>query len=181
MNKIRAFLVGLFILIAYGVLANLFTDSKTIICLADVISGTAVIGIAVLIYPLFKLAEQKLSLIYLGLKVLEGSSMILGGVFFLSSSLAPLRGFIYENVHLYIFIVSAGLFYYLLQKAKLIPRFIAIWGLVAIFFLAIKSLLSSLGLNFLLLDLSLLLIITNEVFLAGWLMIRGFNKTVLTC
>lgn len=44
-NKTRSIFVGVFILVAYGVLASELTDSKAIIMVADVISGLAVMGI----------------------------------------------------------------------------------------------------------------------------------------
>jgi hypothetical protein len=52
--KNRAILVGLFILVAYGVLTSAITQSQIIVMFADAISAITVILIAVLTYPLFK-------------------------------------------------------------------------------------------------------------------------------
>jgi hypothetical protein len=180
MNKIseknRAILVGIFILVAYGVLASSLTQSKIIVMLADIISGLAVIGIAVLMFPLFKQLNKPISLAYLILKYAEGILMIMAGLLFLSSS--SMRDFVYNNIHIYVFIIGAFIFYYLLYKTELVPRFISIWGAAGIFVLMVSTLLNLANIHYLIIDYLLALIITNEVFLAIWLMIKGFDKSV---
>lgn len=172
-DKLRAVLVGIFILVAYGVLAGFLTKSKMIVMFADVISGLAVIGIAVLMYPLFK-RYKLISRSYLVLKYAEGVSMIIAGVLLLTS--ATLRDVIYKNFHIYVFIISGFMFYYLLYKSSVVPRFISIWGVIAMFALTVSTILGLIGIHYVLIDYLLALIITNEVFLALWLMIKGFDK-----
>jgi hypothetical protein len=178
-NKTRAVLAGILILVAYGVLASEFTQSKIIVMLADTISGLAVIGIAVLMFPLFKQFDKPLSLGYLILKYAEGILMIIAGLLFLGTSLQYMRDMVYEGFHIYVFIISAFMFYYLLYKSELIPRFISIWGASGIFALLVSTLLKLADIHYLMIDYLLALIITNEVFLAIWLVIRGFNKSVI--
>jgi hypothetical protein len=178
-NNNRAILVGVFILVAYGVLVSSITESKIVVMFADVISGLAVIGIAVLIYPLFKETDKLLSKGYLILKYAEGIAMIIGGILFLSSSLQYTRGIIYEGFHVYIFIISAFMFYYLLYKSELVPKFISIWGALGIFALSISTILQLVNIVYPMLDYLLVLIITNEVFLAIWLIMKGFNESVI--
>lgn len=176
-DRIRAILTGTFLLIAYGVLASSITQQKLVVLLADVISGIAVIGIAVLMYPLFKLVKRKVSKVYLVLKYTEGILMITGGFIFLGSSTQYLRSTIYEDIHVYVFIISAFLFYYLLYETKLVPRFVSVWGTLGIFALLVSTFLSLLQIEYPALDYLLVLIITNEMFLAIWLMAKGFDKT----
>lgn len=178
-NKTRAILVGIFILVAYGVLASSLTQSKMIVMLADVISGLAVIGTAVLMFPLFKQLNKSFSLGYLILKYAEGILMIIAGLLFLSTPLQYMRDLIYNGFHVYIFIIGSFLFYYLLYKSKLVPRFISIWGALGIFALAISTLLNLANIHFALIDYLLVLIITNEVFLAIWLIVKGFNLSAI--
>jgi hypothetical protein len=173
-DKTRSILVGIFILVAYGVLVSSITQSKIIVMIADVISGFAVIGIAVLMYPIFKSYKYQ-SFSYLLLKYVEGILMIIGGLLFLSTSLQHFRGFIYNNIHIYFFIVSAFFFYYLLYKTRVVPRFISIWGATGIFALLVSTLLKLVGITYPVIDYLLILIITNEIFLAGWLMIKGIK------
>jgi hypothetical protein len=178
-NKSRAMLVGIFILVAYGVLASAMTQSKIIVMLADVISGLAVIGIAVLMFPLFKNLDKSLSRGYLILKYAEAILMILGGLLFFIDSTQYLRDIIYESFHIYVFIVSGFMFYLLLFKSKLVPRFISIWGAAGLFAILVSTLLNLVNIQYAFLDYFLVLIITNEVFLAIWLMVKGFNKSII--
>jgi hypothetical protein len=175
-NKTRAIFVGILILVAYGVLVSSLTQSKIIVMLADTISGLAVIGIAVLMFPLFKQLNKSFSLGYLILKYAEGILMIIAGLLFLSTSLQYMRDIIYNGFHVYVFIIGGFMFYYLLYKSKLIPRFISIWGALGTFALAISTLLNLVNIHYLIIDYLLVLIITNEIFLAIWLMIKGFKN-----
>ena len=93
--KTRTRLAGAFILIAYGVIISAFTENKIVVMLADVISGLAVIGIAVLMYPLFKDTNEQFTKWYLGLKFVEGASMIIAGLLFLSTPFQYTHDLIY--------------------------------------------------------------------------------------
>lgn len=172
-DRKRAVYVGILILLAYGVLVSSFTQLKLPVLLADVVSGLSVIGISVLIYPLVEVFNKRVSQAYLTLKYIEGLLMIVGGFVFLAS--ADIRGIIYDNIHIYVFIISALIFYYLLYLGKLVPRFISIWGLLGIAALGLSTGLKLFGLSFPVIDYFLVLIITNEVFLAVWLIFRGFD------
>jgi hypothetical protein len=178
-NKTRAILVGILILVAYGVLLSSLTQSKIIVMLADVISGLAVIGIAVLMFPLFKQKNKSLSLWYLILKYAEGILMVIAGLVFLNTSLQYIRDIIYNGFHVYVFIIGGFMFYYLLYKIEFVPRFISIWGALGIFALFVSTLLSLINIHYLVIDYLLALIITNEVFLAIWLMVKGFKPPVI--
>jgi hypothetical protein len=59
------------------------------------------------------------------------------------------------------------------------PRFISVWGLVACCALLIVNATKLLGVSYPALDALMLLIMTNEVFLAIWLMVKGFNPSVI--
>jgi hypothetical protein len=179
-NKTRAILVGIFILVAYGVLVSSLTQVKIIVMLADVISGLAVIGIAVLMFPLFKHLNKSVSRGYLILKYAEGILMIIAGILFLITSLQYMRDIIYNGFHVYVFIISGFMFYYLLYKSKIIPKFISVWGALGILILLVSTLLKLANMNYSMIDYLLVLIITNEVFLAIWLMIKGFNPTAMS-
>ena len=176
-TRSKAVYVGVMILLAYGVLISSMTQAKVPVLLADVISGLSVIGIAVLMYPLFKVFNKAISQVYLVLRYLEGILMVIGGFVFLVSP--NIRGMIYDNVHIYVFILGAFVFYYLLYLGKLVPRFISIWGLIGTATLALSTGLKLFGQSFQMLDYLLVLIITNEIFLAIWLMVKGFNKVNL--
>ncbi len=105
--------------------------------------------------------------------------MIAAGMFFLSDSFQGWRGWIYNYPLTYEFIISAFLFYVLLFKTKLVPRFISVWGLVACCTLLIANFAGSLGISSPVLYVLMIPIFANEVFLAIWLMIKGFNKSAI--
>ena len=147
--------------------------------LFEVISGIAVIGIAVLMFPLFKRYNEKLSILYIVFRSIEGGLMIIAGFLFLSNStsLLGIRDGIYVG-HGYIFAVAALMFYHLLYTSKLIPRFISVWGFIAAILLIFVNLLEVMGI----IPASIFLylpIITNEVFLAMWLIFKGFNPSAI--
>lgn len=177
-NKKKAVTVGILILVAYAVLASTMTTSKMVVVPAEIISGLAVIGIAWIMRPLFMASGKNLTMSYFVLKLIEGGLMVLVGLFFLfpDSALFELRDLAYL-VHTYTFIVSAFVFYALLYKSKLIPQFISVWGLVSVVLLLAVNVLTETGLT---IPIAVLIvgyvpIMLNEVFLAIWLMVKGFT------
>lgn len=174
-NKTRAILVGILILVAYGVLVGSLTQSKIIVMLADVISGLAVIGIAVLMFPLFKKLNKPISQGYLILNYAEGILMIIAGLLFLNTALQYMRDMIYGGLQLYAFIIGGFFFYYLLYKSEFVPKFISVWGALGIFTLLVSTLLKLASIQYPVIEYFLALIIINELFLAIWLFVKGFN------
>ena len=173
--KARSVLVGVFILIAYGVLVSTLTESRVAVMVADVFSGIAVISIAVLMFPLFREIKGTMPLFYLLLKFVEGLLMVAGGILYLNTQSQHFRELIYEGIHLYAFIVSGFLFYILLDHLRLVPRFICFWGMAGIGTLTVSTVLKLVGLPTVIIDYFLVLIITNEIFLAVWLFVKGLN------
>ena len=88
-----------------------------------------------------------------------------------------IRDAIYAG-HAYIFAVAALLFYYLLYQSNLIPRWISVWGVIAAILLILVNLLEVMGI----VSASMILylpIILNEVVLAIWLIVKGFNPSAI--
>ncbi len=179
-NRIKAIIVGALIIFAYAVLASTVVDSKLIVTIAEVLSGLAVIGIAVIMYPLFKPYSKSVSIGYFIGRSIEGGLMVIAGVLFITSSTLKLYDQIYL-VHTYIFIVSALLFYYLLFKSKLVPRFLSIWGFIAAILLLIPTLIGATGnaVPMIANIIGLTPIILNEFTLAIWLIVKGFNTQAI--
>ncbi|WP_105615455.1 DUF4386 domain-containing protein [Vallitalea okinawensis] len=175
-------IVGVLILIAYCVLASTLIESKILVMLFEVISGIAVIGISVLMFPIFKPYNNRVTVSYLLLKIIEGSLMIIAGILFLASNdvLFGMRDSVYTS-HTYIFIISAYMFYYLLYKSKIIPRWISVWGVIAVILLLIVNLMELTNniIPMLILGIGYSQIMLNEVFLAIWLMVKGFNPAAI--
>ncbi len=106
--------------------------------------------------------------------------MIIAGILLLSSSslLLGIRDFIQVS-HAYFFILASLFFYYLLYQSKLIPRFISVWGVIALVSLLIGNLLEITGNTHPMIMLFFPLIMLNEIFLAIWLMVKGFNPSAI--
>jgi hypothetical protein len=181
MNTSRktAIAVGVLILLAYSTLGSAILESKIIGMFLEAISGLAVISIAVLMFPLFKPYNEKVSLLYIVLRSIEGGLMIITGVLLLSDSTLLLE--IYDGIwlgHGYIFAVAALVFYYLLYQSKLVPRWISVWGVIA----AILLILVNLGEVTGIIPASMILylpVILNEIVLAIWLIVKGFNPSAI--
>lgn len=178
-TKKTSIMVGILILVAYSMLVGGTGDAHWLTLLVDVVSGLAVIGIAVLLFPYFKISNKLLSWGYLGLKIIEGGLMIVAGILYMNASTRDSHAWIYNYPQTYVFIFSAYLFYVLLLKTKLVPRYISIWGIVACFTLLIANVTKSLGISSPALDALMVPIFANEIFLAIWLMAKGFNKTAI--
>jgi len=176
-----AIIVGALILIAYDVLISGTLELKIIVMLLELISGVAVIAIAVIMFPILKPYNERLTVGYVVFKFIEGFLMIIAGIIFLShsTSLLEVRDWIYVS-HAYIFILGALIFYYLLYQSKLIPRFISVWGVIALILLLVGNLLEIMGLSPAMLIFLYLPIMLNEVFLAIWLIVKGFNEDAIT-
>jgi len=178
-HRRNAIIVGVLILVAYSLVGSDNPDAKILGMFLEVISGVAVIGISVIMFPLFKPYNEKASWGYLVIRIIEGGLMIIAGILFLShsTSLLEIRDGIYVG-HGYIFAVAALIFYYLLYQSKLIPRWISVWGVIAAILLILVILLEVTGIISELMILRLPMIL-NEIVLAIWLMVKGFNPSAI--
>jgi hypothetical protein len=70
--------------------------------------------------------------------------------------------------------LGALMFYTMLYRSKLIPRFISIWGLLGAAIVLVNALLEMFGMPPGNLGVVMLL---NELFLGVWLIVKGFNSS----
>lgn len=104
-NKQRASYVGLLILVAYSMLTYTITNNEILGVITDIISGLAVIGIPLLMFPIFNTTRNKtLNYAYLTSKFFEGILMIIGGCFILIPALERYRVIIYKDIHISFYI-----------------------------------------------------------------------------
>ena len=139
-------------------------------------SGLAVVGIGLLTYPVLKHVNPRLAKWYPVLRITECSVSALCGVYLLTQSQ------VVPNHLLWVYVptgLGGILFTYLLFVSRLVPRAIALLGLVGYVSLTIGVPLDLLGL----LDMSkgagLLLLVPGGlfelVFLPIWLITKGFS------
>lgn len=167
--------------------------------LFELINGAAIVGIAVMLFPILKKFNESIALWYIGLRVIEATVLLVGLISPLLliafsqeyikagapavSSFQTLGTFAIEwrssSGQLVPIFVSLGgmMFSYLLYQSKLVPRAISIWGLIGYALLLTLGLLEIFGYSALvILGLPVGLF---EIFLAIWLMVKGFNSSAV--
>jgi hypothetical protein len=110
--------------------------------LLEAISAIAVAAIGVLMWPIFRRYSARLGGGYAVLRIGEALMIIAAGIYMLTTK----NDFAHYDAFIYVFTASAGLlFSYLLYVSGLIPRFLAVLGLIAYISLAIGIPVSLLG------------------------------------
>ena len=174
-------------------------DTKVVVgVLLELLNGAAVLGIAAALYPVLNRWGAGMAMAYVGIRIVEAVSQVLVSMPVLSMltlskeyigsgegdrALFELQEFFLHaqrsagnTMILVFFALGAVLFYALLYRSKLVPRWLSVWGLVGVVMVVLMNVLG--------MDLTVgwffaMPIILNELFLAGWLLIRGFDKKAL--
>ena len=161
------------------------------------ILAVALVGIAIVMYPILKKQNEALALGYVVARIVEGVLFIVAilailTLFSLSQDfvkagspdasyfqtlgdlLLAVRYFAYNALWPITLGLGGLMFYYLLYKSKLIPRWLSVWGFIGapLFPVAWLSLFGSTISGFFLLPL-----VVNEMVLAAWLIVKGFNSS----
>lgn len=95
----------------------------------------------------------------------------------LGNSFIAVRGHLISQILGIFFSLGALLFYYLLYQSRLVPRFISVWGLIAVVLVFTWNFLELLGLSITAGIVFGLPIILNEIFLGIWLIVKGFDSS----
>lgn len=165
--------------------------------LFDLVCGASVFGIAVLLFPILKQHSERTALWYVGLRLGELFAWVAAGTVLLillatgqqfvqagmpeSSHYEVLGKALRSGRHstvdlgLIVYCLSATPFYYLLFKSRLIPRFLSVWGLLAVLLLFTEVMLIVFTKTFrmwMMMPMGL-----NELFLGIWLIVKGFNSS----
>ena len=171
--------------------------------LLELINGIAVIGIAVMMFPLLKKYNESLALGYVAFRIIEAVIIIAAVIspltlialsqeyltagapeaaYFQASgtSFLAVRALLVGQMIGIFFSLAALLFFYLLYQSKLVPRFISVWGLISVALVFTWNLLELFSISIsagMILALSMIL---NEIFLAIWLIVKGFNSSAIS-
>ena len=166
--------------------------------LLELANAVAYMGIAVLMFPIFRQRSESLALWYVAFRAIEFVMQTLSGLSPLSlltlseeyvgagaaaaSSLAASgtlllaqRAWAFQMVSLTL-VLGALVFYTLLYRMKLIPRFISIWGLLGVVVVLVNALMEWFG--FAPGNLGFIMLL-NELFLGVWLIVKGFNPSAV--
>lgn len=175
-------------------------SALTVGALLAFVDGLAVVGIAVLMFPLLKRSSETLALGYVGLRVTEFAAILLflAGPLFLAAlahrlaagpidaSTAQHLGPVLQAEHdmalllIYLFNgVAGGIFAYLLYRSQLVPRWIAGLGIVGYPVLLLGAVLDMFGLTDVKQGAGLLAVVPGglfELILPIWLLAKGFRS-----
>ncbi|TFE22718.1 DUF4386 domain-containing protein [Cohnella luojiensis] len=182
-------------------LNNLYPNRMKVIAgmFFELINSAAVVGIAMLMFPILKQHDEGIALGYFGSRIIESALLIVslisplllltlskeyisagdtGGLYFQTMGTLAIKGqeIAFEMAML---VLSLGslLFNYLLYKSKLIPRFISIIGLIGYAALLASSCLAINGI-----DIGMILYLPGalfEIIFPIWLIVKGFNLTTV--
>jgi hypothetical protein len=171
--------------------------------LFEFVNAAAIVGIAALLFPILKHHGEGLAIGYVGFRVLEAvvailvslsplplielsQEYILAGAsdasYFQTVGAVLLAERSWASQMLVVFFSLAALvLYYLLFRSKLVPRFIPIWGFIAVVSVVLANVLPvpDMAEGFHPAQLLALPIILNELFLAIWLIVKGFRPAAL--
>ncbi|GAA1237184.1 uncharacterized protein DUF4386 [Oryzihumus leptocrescens] len=163
--------------------------------LLELVLALSVLGIGALLFPVLRRRDEGLALAYAGVRTLEAvflmAASVAALVFLASGPGAPAAGgagrapalvlALREWTYLIgsMVLLGAGglILYSLLFRAALVPTWLSLWGLVAAVLILLRGVLEVYGL-----DLSVVWqaalaapIAVNEMVLAVWLIVRGFD------
>lgn len=181
------------------------SENSTMVTMAmlfDLICGASVFAIAVLLFPILKQYSERVALWYVGQRLTELVGFMVSGLFLMtllkigqettgvpgaeSSHLEPIATYLrnargnIQDISLLIYCLGAWPFYSLLYYSRLIPRIISVWGFVGVTLLFIEILSNTFGGSIggiMIMGMPLGL---NEIFLGIWLIVKGFNPSVVS-
>ncbi len=181
-------------------------ETKTVLgILIDAINAVVVVVVPVLLYPIFKKHSEALALGYIASRIMESVLLFMGHISLLSlvtisreygQAAAADAGYFQAvgrsllAVGDWAFLLGPGIAFSLtalilntiLYQARLVPRFISIWGFIGAIMLFTADMLGIFGLSTTstLFTLLILPIGLQEMVFAGWLIVKGFNPAVMT-
>jgi hypothetical protein len=169
--------------------------------LLELVNCIAVVGIAAYMYPIIKEMSGASAMGYAGFRFIEAailasaalSPLLLIAVsdeflpagagaaeafLALGTVISAARASLTGLLTAIFFSCGALILYTFLYQTRLVPRFISIWGFIAVPLMLIWNLLEAFGISISFGLVFGLLIILNEIFLGFWLIIKGFNSPV---
>ncbi|WP_219836908.1 DUF4386 domain-containing protein [Paenibacillus sp. R14(2021)] len=179
------------------VLAGLYPDRTNVMAglFLELINALAVVGIAMLLYPILKKYNDAFALGYFGSRIIESALLILSligplvliglsksyiGAGASSGTYFQTIGNLVVEAHFKCFemamiVLSLGslLFCYILYRSRLVPRFLSVIGFIGYAALLASSCLTIIGQ-----DIGPVLYIPGAIFeivLPIWLMVKGFH------
>lgn len=161
-------------------------DLLTLAVVLEIVNGLASAGIALALYPVLRNLSELMATGYLGLRIVEGALGVAAAASLMliavpDPNTSTLAGTHHDAMFLLVLIVfSCGTFcfYPLMFKYRIVPRLLSLWGMIGGLMLLISCILilfgriDAGGTTDLVLSLPIWI---NEMVLAAWLFLRGFD------
>jgi Domain of unknown function (DUF4386) len=169
----------------------------------ELIAALSAFGTAVFMYPILKKYIESLAIAYVGLRLLENTFYILGVVSLivlltlskeytgainatyqpLSNLVIALSDWAIAIGTLILFGIGSITLNYVLYQSKLVPRWLSAWGFIGAVLVILYGLIGMITLdpNMITTNLTILAlpIAVQEMVFAVWLIIKGFNPSVI--
>jgi hypothetical protein len=170
--------------------------------LLELINCIAVVGIAATLLPILKVQSESLAFGYLGFRVVEATILVVATISplllvnlsqeYLAAGAADGSHFqalgtlvMAARAHMaglwtpIFFSLGALLLYSSLYRSKALPRFISVWGLIAVVLLLAWNLATAFGVSIEAGMIFGLPIILNEILMGFWLIVKGFEPSAI--
>ena len=167
--------------------------------LLEIVATAAIVGIPIAMFPILKKHNERLALAYVGARIFEGITIFLSTIILLSilalsqefvNTVIPDASYFQTSGALLLairktlsilvdfpFPIGAIIFNYLLYKTKLTPQWLAVLGLIGGVLWLATAPLRMFGFNPEPMEFLALPIAAQEMILAVWLIVKGFNSS----
>lgn len=165
----------------------------------NIIMAGSVVAIAVVFFPTLKRTNETLALAFLAARIIEGIALAIAGIVWMSlvslgnefvqvgspdtsyfqtlaDTLVTLSTSIFTLGAEIVFGISAVILNYVFIRSNLVPKVISVWGLVGGTLLLLLGAMKVLGIEVTMIEIAFTApIALNEMVLAVWLIVKGFN------
>jgi len=163
--------------------------------------AASAVGIPIALYPILKKQNESMALGYIAARMFEAIFAVFGVInlvailslshefvnaaapvvsFFETSGALLLAAFEWSSILLDVpFMLSALLLNYLLYKSKLVPKWLSLWGFIGAL-VYVGYMFSEFFLHLPLMEVFAAPLGIQEMILAAWLIIKGFNSSGIT-
>jgi Domain of unknown function (DUF4386) len=181
-------------------------DRLVLTALIEFVWAATAAGIAIALYPVLRKHNRALALGSVAGRLVEGALVLVGALSLVtllgvsqeavaggsadassfqavSTSLLAARDWTYGLIAMLPFLFGALMYYYLLFKARLIPRWLSGWGLAAVVLSLVATVYSGFTQELGFSNVNIVLNIpigVQEMVLAVWLIVKGFNAPTVT-
>jgi hypothetical protein len=179
------------------------SNDVLLLALSIIVMGLACTGIGISMYPILKPHDETLAIGVVGFRVMEGTLQVVSAVslvvllalsqefvkagspvdsFFqpAAAAIKSVREWMNNGFYLFPWCAGATIYYTVFYRTRLLPRWLSVWGLLGLLLMLIGAFFGMFGLIGAFSQPQMLLmlpIMLQEMVLAVWLIVKGFNAS----